>query len=65
MASLPLMRIRVADTLRPPDDAQLPFLKGGPVDITLESALTLLVRRKRVRKDHAVRVCPGSFRCPA
>lgn len=43
MASLPLRRIRVADTLRPPDDARLPFLKGGPVDITLESALTLLV----------------------
>jgi ABC-type cobalamin/Fe3+-siderophores transport system ATPase subunit len=43
MASLPLMRIRVADTLLPPDDARLPFLKGGPVEITLESALTVLV----------------------
>jgi predicted ATPase len=43
MAALPLKRIRVADSLRPPHDARLPFLRGGPVDITLESPLTLLI----------------------
>jgi predicted ATPase len=43
MPTLSLRHIHVADRLPPEDAARFPFLKGGAVDIALQSPLTVLV----------------------